>query len=148
MATAGELYRIIYLSTTNHDLSEDELAAILDVSWRNNGRDGLTGALAYHDRAFIQVLEGPREPVEAAFARILGDGRHGGIMVCERAMAEERAFARWSMGWVRRPALAAAGFDPGVLYMHDTPSAVVNAMLRAYRRTVRLGEHDGPTPGA
>ena len=60
-------------------------------------------------------------------------------MVYERTTAGEHAFARWAMGWVRRPALAAAGFDPGVLYMCATPNAVVNGMFRGVPQDRGLG---------
>jgi hypothetical protein len=42
------------------------------------------------------------------------------------------------MGWVRASDLARAGFDPGVLSLRDSPSALVNAMFEAFRLTVRL----------
>ncbi len=49
-----------------------------------------------------------------------------------------RAFGEWSMGWVRASDLARAGFDPGALFLRDSPSALVNAMFEAFRLTVRL----------
>jgi hypothetical protein len=54
------LFRAVYISTARHDLRDEELATLLDVSRRNNAARGITGALAYHDHAFIQVLEGRR----------------------------------------------------------------------------------------
>lgn len=132
------LFRAVYISTARQDLRDEELATLLNVSRRNNAARGITGALAYHDRAFIQVLEGPEAPVEALLATIARDDRHTGLMVCERARVDGRAFGGWSMGWVRASDLARAGFDPGAPFLRDNPSALVNAMFEAFRLTVRL----------
>ncbi len=134
----GKLLRAVYVSTASHDLADGELAAILDVSRRNNAARGITGALAYHDRIFIQVLEGPEAAVEALLATIAGDPRHTGMTVCGRSRVDRRVFGGWAMGWVRAADLARAGFDPGVPFLRDTPDALVNAMLGAFRQTVQL----------
>ena len=132
------LFRAVYVSAASHDLTDGELAAILDVSRRNNAARGITGALAYHDRAFVQVLEGPEAAVEALLVTIARDPRHTGITVFDRARVDERAFDAWSMGWVRASDLERAGFDPGAPFLRDSPSEVVNAMFEAFRLTVRL----------
>jgi hypothetical protein len=132
------LFRAIYVSAASHDLTDGALAAILDVSRRNNAARGVTGALAYHDRAFVQALEGSEAAVEALLATIARDPRHTGVTVCDRARVDERAFGAWSMGWVRSSDLARAGFDPGAPFLRDSPSEVVNAMFEAFRLSVRL----------
>ena len=132
------LFRAVYVSAASRDLTDGELAAVLDVSRRNNAARGITGALAYHDHAFVQVLEGPEAPVEALLATIARDDRHTGVMVFERTRIDGRAFGGWSMGWVRASDLTRAGFDPGALFLRDSPSALVNAMFEAFRLTVRL----------
>ena len=131
-----ELFRAIYISSATHDLRDEELVALLDVSRRNNAARGITGALAYHDYAFIQVLEGPEVLVEALLATIARDTRHIGMMVCERTRIDGRAFSAWSMVWVRASDLERAGFDPGALFVRDNSSAQVNAMFEAFRLTV------------
>ena len=132
------LFRAIYVSAASHDLTDGALAAILDVSRRNNAAQGVTGALAYHDRAFVQVLEGPEAAVEALLATIARDPRHTSVTVCDRARVDGRAFGAWSMGWVRPSDLARAGFDPGPPFLRDSPNEVVNAMFEAFRLSVRL----------
>ena len=133
-----KLLRAVYISSARHDLRDEELAAILDVSRRNNAARGITGALAYHDRAFVQVLEGPEAAVEALLVTIARDLRHTELTVCDRARVDERAFGTWSMGWVRPSDLARAGFDPGAPFLRDSPSEVANAMFEAFRLSVRL----------
>ena len=132
------LFRAVYVSAASHDLADGELAAILDVSRRNNAAQGITGALAYHDRAFVQVLEGPEAAVEALLATIARDPRHMGVTVCDRARVDGRAFGAWSMGWLRASDLERAGFDPGTPFLRDTPDLLVNAMFEAFRLSVRL----------
>ena len=135
----GELLRAVYVSTATRDLRDEELVALLDVSRRDNvARWDVTGALAYHDRVFIQVLEGHEAAVEALLARIARDPRHTGMMVVSRSRIDGRMFGGWAMGWVRAADLARAGFDHGVPFLRDTPDALVNAMLEAFRLTVQL----------
>ena len=133
-----ELFRAIYVSTAKRDLRDEELAHLLEVSRRNNAAWDITGVLCYHDRGFIQVLEGPEGPVEALLATTGRDTWHTGVSVLDRSRTDARVFGGWSMGWVGASDLARAGFDPGALFVRDTPSAMVNAMLDAFRRTTQL----------
>ena len=57
----GRLEQLVYISTSRSPshVPQSEIDAILAVSRRNNGRDGLTGLLAIGGRRFLQVLEGP-----------------------------------------------------------------------------------------
>lgn len=90
---------LTYLSSASELLDESALTALLsDIRPRNEAR-GLTGMLLYSDGNIIQVLEGPEDAVEATFAAIQGDERHGGIFVMLRDDIEERAFPDWSMGF-------------------------------------------------
>ncbi len=132
------LFRAIYVSTARHDLRDEELASLLDVSRHNNAAQGITGALGYHDRSFIQVLEGPKGPVEALLATIACDARNTGMFIIHQSRIDDRVFGEWSMGWLGASDLTRAGFDPGVLLMLDTPSTMVNTMFDEFRRTKRL----------
>ena len=96
------LTRLIYYSE-NHLGAGDgkmigELNAIMDTANRNNKRDGLTGALLFDTLWFVQILEGKREPVSAAFRRIVADERHAGVTLIDVGAIDERAFGKWWMG--------------------------------------------------
>lgn len=97
------LHRMLYCShnTTPGTLTEiaGQIEQILEVSRRNNGRDGVTGGLLYSAGCFAQVLEGPREAVENAFERIQCDERHTDVIVIMSGPVEARAFANWSMAF-------------------------------------------------
>ncbi len=76
---------------------EAMLNGILLQARRNNGRDGLTGALIVRADVYLQLLEGPPVAVAACFERIKRDDRHLAVKcVSERAVAE-RLFPAWSM---------------------------------------------------
>lgn len=97
------VYQLVYCSRNvakdfDHDV-ESAMTKILDLSRRNNVRDGLTGALLYSNGAFAQVLEGPVSKLEIAFERIQCDRRHSDITVLRMDYAPERAFGEWSMAY-------------------------------------------------
>ena len=74
-----------------------DVAKILTVSRRNNARDAITGLLYVDGRRFLQVLEGPTDAVERAFARIAGDPRHRAVVTLSRRAIEAREFGEWAM---------------------------------------------------
>lgn len=92
------LHTIVYVSHAVGEVSDAELERILEVSRRNNGRDGITGALLHRDGSFMQCLEGEEGVVRAAYERISRDARHGGVLVLMDEPIAERAFPSWSMG--------------------------------------------------
>ena len=75
------------------------LRAILTTARANNARNGITGALVCRHDLFLQVLEGPRDRVEALYARICEDDRHVDVTrLWTGAVGEdERMFPGWSM---------------------------------------------------
>ena len=91
------LHTIVYVSHAEGEMSDAELERILEVSRRNNARDGITGALLHRDGSFMQALEGEESAVRAAYERIARDGRHGGVLVLMDEPIAERAFPSWSM---------------------------------------------------
>lgn len=93
------LHHIAYTSAAPEPVGPDLLAGLLEVSVRNNTRDGITGVLLYHDQAFFQVLEGERDAVEACYARVLCDPRHAGLLRLWNQPTEDRVFAHWAMGY-------------------------------------------------
>jgi hypothetical protein len=98
------MYHLIYVSQAANPMGEPELAEILRRSRDHNGRDGITGLLIYKlapssNRAnFMQLLEGEKEQVLNAFARIRADRRHHTKIVLEEGEIARRNFPDWSMG--------------------------------------------------
>lgn len=97
----SELIHCVYASAASADLGHEELAALLESARLNNARLGLTGMLLHADGSFFQVLEGPPDVVDALYARIEGDPRHGQVTLIIREPIAKRHFADWTMGFYR-----------------------------------------------
>jgi len=92
--------RIIYISTARRRPTEAEIQDILEVSRRNNRRDGLSGLLIAAGQRFLQVLEGEQDLLEQAYDRIKSDSRHFALVQLEWAEVQTRSFPEWQMGYV------------------------------------------------
>lgn len=95
---------VVYTSTAVTEFTGRDLTALLTVSRRNNARAGLTGMLLYRAGRFLQVLEGPPEPVRALMGRIRSDASHHNVRVLLEEPAPARQFPEWTM---RFPAVIA-----------------------------------------
>lgn len=113
---ADVLHRLIYASRQHVETRDLDVHVerILQVSQRNNARDGLTGLLLVHDGWFVQALEGPEVAVQRAYGRIICDRRHYDASMVAGDTVVTRAFPSWSMTARRLPARAGRrlGFDP------------------------------------
>lgn len=103
-----DIYRLVYTSRNLLQGNEDErvavVAKILATSQRNNSKVGVTGALLFNGGSFAQVLEGPRQGVEATFERIQRDTRHSDVSVLQCEPVTARGFSNWSMAFVGQSA--------------------------------------------
>lgn len=93
------LYQIAYVSLAEMPLEARVLSDILNVSKRNNARDGITGVLMYHDRIFFQILEGEKYVVDNCYDRIANDRRHSNLSVIMDSAIESLTFPDWVMGY-------------------------------------------------
>lgn len=115
------------------------LAEILHLSRRNNRRDGITGALICREDMYLQMLEGPRAAVTAAYARILRDPRHVEITGLVSIDAETRLFPAWEMrddparSWMWTPSQVRAGA------LHEAPMEEVRAVFVRLARELGSG---------
>lgn len=97
-ADARAIWRLTYVSRPTPGC--DTRAAIQDVlvsSQTRNGRDRITGALVLFAGRYVQTLEGPRDKVEATFARIAADRRHHDVVLVASGAAKARRYAGWAM---------------------------------------------------
>lgn len=131
------LEQLIYTSTAVKDLGERELSQLLLQARRNNERCGVTGMLLYHQRSFLQVLEGDGAMLDAVFARIERDERHTRVGVLLRHPVHAREFAAWSMGFVAEKHIADAlpGFSDFLLHTGDVTRAsrIATSILAKFR---------------
>ncbi|QLC23961.1 BLUF domain-containing protein [Parasphingopyxis algicola] len=73
------------------------LNGILIQARAHNVRDNISGTLICRADIYIQMLEGPEEAVDAAFARIVEDDRHVEPKLLLREPTDDRLFGGWAM---------------------------------------------------
>ena len=100
------IVRLIYASRLKKKLDHAAVEKIADVSRRNNKKLGVTVALCYSPRGFLQILEGPANAVNELYNRIVRDTRHSAVTLLEYAPIPYRDFANWSMAYVRADEIA------------------------------------------
>ena len=93
-------YQVIYSSASSTPLQQEDLEDILTQARSNNARAGITGALAYVDGCFLQVLEGEAAAVQRLMARIATDLRHETVTVLQAGEIAAPAFPDWQMAYV------------------------------------------------
>ncbi|MES2742374.1 MAG: BLUF domain-containing protein [Pseudomonadota bacterium] len=92
------LVRLLYASRAVEPQNGEVIAGIMQQSRNHNPRNGITGVLCHSERAYLQVLEGGREAVNALYGQILRDPRHCDVMLLQYEEINERRFACWTMG--------------------------------------------------
>lgn len=73
------------------------LSNIMNKARPRNARDDITGALICRRDLYLQLLEGPEQAVEAAYARIEEDDRHVEVTRLMTKPVAERIFPGWAM---------------------------------------------------
>lgn len=95
------LTRLMYYSrSTLRDGAKmrlDELSRILTTANEKNRERNVTGALAFDDAYFIQVLEGERNDVWDIFQGISHDPRHTEVTLVQFTEVPDRLFGNWWM---------------------------------------------------
>jgi FAD-dependent sensor of blue light len=104
--THMKIVRLTYASRLSRDTGPDALGKIMTLSRRNNKKLGVTGALCYSARGFLQILEGSPDIVNQLYARIIKDKRHSVVTLLEYAPISCRDFEYWSMAYVRADEIA------------------------------------------
>ena len=89
--------QLVYISTGSPELTEGDVADIVEVSQRENADRGLTGFLIYNGRNFLQLLEGDPGAIETLMKALVEDHRHSGIVRIEDVSIEDRRFSDWTM---------------------------------------------------
>ena len=101
------LYRLIYFSRSlvaPLDLGGLEVIQdILLASRSRNADRGITGALAFNNDHFAQVLEGSRAAVVEVFRSIQKYALHMRVVVLEEGWIEARDFGDWAMAYAGDP---------------------------------------------
>ena len=99
------LIRLIYTSRVSPGVDSRAVRDILAVSQHNNAERGLTGALLFNSKYFLQWLEGSRSAVNECFQVIGTDKRHYEAEILDYGAISRRSFTAWSMGYAGEGAM-------------------------------------------
>lgn len=93
------MFRLVYSSSSCEDVTPAALSSLVRHARFRNAAAGITGLLLYHQRRFLQVIEGDRGAVEACFDRIRHDTRHEDVVVLSQAEASSKFFTDWFLAY-------------------------------------------------
>jgi hypothetical protein len=94
------MHQIVYTSTAVEDFFPADIERLLLDARRRNRALGVSGMLVFHDRTFLQALEGEQRAVNEIFASIASDRRHHDIEILHRGSGlDQRLFGDGSMGF-------------------------------------------------
>jgi len=148
------MIQLAYFSSVGPGRPASDRESILATSRRNNERLGITGMLLYSKGNYLQILEGPREPVLQVFTRIQQDPRHTGVTEIFQQPGDYRTFPESPMAFhdLDGPGSTVDGyaeflrehFDLGSLH----PSGTI-ALFNLFRRGMawKLAPVDGHPAG-
>ena len=94
------LVSLIYASKVSNLPADRGMQQILDSSRKNNSQREITGALAFDQNYFFQILEGPRNQLNMLYNLILKDNRHKDCEILSYYEINHREFSKWSMGLI------------------------------------------------
>ncbi len=94
------LYELLYTSVARREWSFNELIKLIEKSREKNLRLNITGLLVYHNREFMQILEGEKETVLELYDTIANDQRHTAVRIFWEHPISERGFSNWAMGFI------------------------------------------------
>ncbi|MEO7635550.1 MAG: BLUF domain-containing protein [Sphingomicrobium sp.] len=123
------MLQIAYFSTATVPQTADVLHRILVISRANNLADRITGLLVAGGNRYMQVIEGPRAPMEKLWATIRADQRHCAVARLLYRDIDERAFKSWSMAFRREDRIAE--FDSFPQTLRFLTSQVEDGALRS-----------------
>lgn len=93
-------FELIYQSFSVRHLKLANLEEILEESYSRNVEFQISGCLIYHNRMFIQVLEGKEEHVMQLMNNIRKDDRNKDVQVIHKGKIKERGFLGWRMSYI------------------------------------------------
>jgi len=93
------LSQLVYVSNRKKsNASSDQIENILEACKRNNPDLGITGALLYSDKKFLQLVEGENDVIMGLYDKIKKDDRHENCIMLSYMPIKEKTFPSWHMG--------------------------------------------------
>lgn len=91
------LTRLIYASKVSPKCTGEEIQKILETARKNNKEKGLSGALVYSHKYFLQILEGGRDEVNKLYLKIAQDDRLIEPTIIDYSNIHSRSYNEWTM---------------------------------------------------
>lgn len=95
------MYQLNYHSISRPGLELEDLDNILEKAIARNSARNITGCLIYHNKSFVQILEGKKKDVLQVFNKIRTDERHHTVTLLWENHVEDRFFGEWNMACYR-----------------------------------------------
>jgi predicted sulfurtransferase len=94
-----KIVELVYYSISNTEQTSESMSNILAPSREFNSKNNITGCLLFHNKIFLQLLEGEKEAVQSLYKKIKNDNRHSNVTLIAEEDAKERMFPGWSMAF-------------------------------------------------
>jgi len=94
------LYELIYQSFASENFDDHDILDLLHLSKTNNEIHEVTGCLFYHERTFIQVIEGSKFKIEQLYKNIKNDPRNQKVELMWDGYIKERGFKTWALSYL------------------------------------------------
>lgn len=92
-------YELMYHSYASPHITNNEINAILEVAKTYNAEHDITGCLMYHNKQFVQLLEGNVVELDLLMDKISKDQRHSGVKVIYKEKITSRLFWKAPMAF-------------------------------------------------
>jgi hypothetical protein len=92
---------LLYVSESNIGFShaKDRLSDIVDYSRWWNASVGITGALVFTEKHFVQFIEGADTAIDDMLIKLNSDSRHVNVVVIESVESHGRYFGQWDLAY-------------------------------------------------
>ena len=96
-SSQADVYQIVYISGATQPIADRDLRVLANSFAQRNKQLHVTGLLLYHNKRFMQFLEGDIMIVGGLFEKIRNDPRHHSVFVMRRQYVLNRQFPDWTM---------------------------------------------------
>lgn len=93
------MIELVYYSFSEKEISSKIIDDILKIAHNNNPKKNITGCLLYHNKIFLQILEGEKQNVLSLFETIKKDNRHNNVTLIKTENVNNRMFPGFSMAF-------------------------------------------------
>ncbi|RAJ17022.1 BLUF domain-containing protein [Olleya aquimaris] len=93
------MYQLNYHSKSVLELVQEDLENILATSNFINNSRNITGCLIFHNKRFVQILEGKKKDVLEVYDKIKADNRHHNVTLLWENNVDKRYFPEWNMAF-------------------------------------------------